>query len=90
MRANAARVDRLAPVSTCRTVIGRRGDDSDVNRSARLALVFGVAFVVALPLGFIFAPDPTGVVPLFLTAGLAAVIGLPAYLGFARATGSES
>ncbi|WP_233194312.1 hypothetical protein [Haloferax marisrubri] len=59
-----------------------------MNRSARLALTFGVAFVVALPLGFIFAPDPTGVVPLLLTAGLAAVLGLPVYLGLSRAVGS--
>ncbi|ELZ73783.1 hypothetical protein C457_00820 [Haloferax prahovense DSM 18310] len=65
-----------------------RGDASDVNRSVRLALTFGVAFVVALPLGFIFAPDPTGVVPLFLTVGLAAVFGLPAYLGLSRAIAS--
>ncbi|ELZ57554.1 hypothetical protein C458_14206 [Haloferax sp. ATCC BAA-644] len=77
-------------MSKCRTVIGLRGDDADVNRSARLALTFGVAFVVALPLGFIFAPDPTGVAPLFLTAGLAAVFGLPVYFGLSRASGSES
>ncbi|EMA05795.1 hypothetical protein [Haloferax denitrificans] len=61
-----------------------------MNRSLQLALVFGVAFVVALPLGFIFAPDPTGVAPLFLTAGLTVVIGLPAYLGLSRASGSGS
>ncbi|AKU06275.1 hypothetical protein ABY42_00385 [Haloferax gibbonsii] len=72
----------------CRTVIRLRGDASDVNRPLRLALTFGVAFVVALPLGFIFAPDPTGVVPLFLTVGLAAVFGLPAYLGLSRAIAS--
>ncbi|MCO8267809.1 chitin synthase [Haloferax prahovense] len=59
-----------------------------MNRSLRLALTFGVAFVVALPLGFIFAPDPTGAVPLFLTVGLAAVLGLPAYLGLSRAIAS--
>ncbi|RDZ42783.1 hypothetical protein C5B91_13935 [Haloferax sp. Atlit-10N] len=75
-------------MSKCRTVMRLRGDASDVNRSVRLALTFGVAFVVALPLGFIFAPDPTGVVPLFLTVGLAAVFGLPAYLGLSRAIAS--
>ena len=40
--------------------------------------------------GFIFAPDPTGIAPLFLTAGLAAVFGLPVYFGLSRASGSES
>ncbi|ELZ95204.1 hypothetical protein C440_09007 [Haloferax mucosum ATCC BAA-1512] len=55
-----------------------------MHRIFRIALAFGAAAVVALPLGLFLAPDPTGFTPFLYGLGITAVLGLPALFGLRR------